>query len=306
MGVQASVTDGKPLEPKARVLWLVLMNAAWALGYPFTAVVLSKGHVSPSLLTAVRIGGAALIMAPFLRRVTWSKAIFVRGLWLGTLGFAVPIWLQIRGLGETDPAIAAVSVALEPLLTTLWAALVDRQRVTRWQYGALMMAVMGSWVLTGLPRPGHLKDVAGDLMLILSVVVFALYNVYSPRLSRDLDASGAAALSFLMGFVASAAIWLIGGAPLPSAVSWSVGLSGGYLAVMGTGLAYWLWLYVTRDGSVTVSALFLFIQPLFGSLLAIMLGQVALSVALVAGGLTILVAMYLGQESPPFGRDRGR
>ncbi|MCY0897468.1 MAG: DMT family transporter [Firmicutes bacterium] len=286
-------------------VWLFVMNALWAVGYPVTAIALNAGS-SPSLLAALRLTVAFLLFVPFLRRVQrWSWSLVGLSALLGILGFAVPLWLQIVGLHETDPAIAAISISLEPLLTILAAALITRQRVFWWQKAAVLLALLGSWILTGEPRPGHLSHLSGDLALFAAICCFVLYNVLSPRLTAHTTAPTAAALSFGFGALGSVAIWMMSGLPAPSHLSWHLVWSVGFLAFGATGLAYLLWLWVVdQHGSVTVSALFLYLQPLLGTVLSWVLGEAALTLSLILGGVLVLAAMALGQETHPFRRPK--
>ncbi|WP_208527727.1 DMT family transporter, partial [Methylacidiphilum caldifontis] len=116
------------------------MNLIWAIGYPVTTVALHEG-MPPSLLAVVRLVGAFLMLWPQLRGLPHLSG----KLWgfcavMGVTGFTLPMWLQIRGIGGTDAAIGAISIALEPLLTVLLAAQITGQRVHRGQQVALGLA----------------------------------------------------------------------------------------------------------------------------------------------------------------------
>ncbi|MCY0878261.1 MAG: DMT family transporter [Firmicutes bacterium] len=278
-------------------LWLFLMNALWAVGYPATAWALRAG-AAPSLIAALRLTVAFFLFAPYLRRVKrWSGQVLGLAAGLGSVGFALPLWLQIRGLYGTDAAIAALSISLEPLLTILGAHLIHRQRLFARQKAALVLALAGSWILTGEPRPGHLVHVGADLALFSAVFGFVFYNIFSARLTAATSTEAAAALTFGFGAAASLLVWLLGGAPHPPAFSWPLAGSLGFLAFGATAFAYFLWLWVVhRQGSVTLSALFLYLQPLLGSMLSWVLGDTRLSFSLIAGGILVLAAMTVGQE----------
>ncbi|AEJ40748.1 protein of unknown function DUF6 transmembrane [Sulfobacillus acidophilus TPY] len=299
--MQPSQADRDPPVPRTRpssIVWLVLMNLIWAIGYPMTTVALHEG-MPPSLLAVVRLVGAFLMLWPQLRGLHHlSGKLWGFSAAMGVTGFTLPMWLQIRGIGGTDAAIGAISVALEPLLTVLLAAQITGQRVHRGQQVALGLAILGSWILTGAPRPGHLTHISADLALILAVICYAIYNIYSPRLTQAIAVGPAAALSYGFGAMGAVGLWIVGGAPVPAHVTPALLTSVGFLTVFGTGIAYWLWLLVVSRESMTLSALFLFIQPLLGAFLSVFLGQTRLSLSLVIGGLLVLGAMFIGQDAP--------
>ncbi len=270
------------------------MNALWAVGYPVTAIALRAG-ASPGLVAAVRLTVAFLVFVPLLWRVRhWSWKLLGAGAVMGLVGFSLPLWLQIVGLYRTDPAIAAISISSEPLFTILLAAILTRTRTSGRQKVALIIALTGSWILTGEPRPGHAPHLYGDVALFLAVGCFAVYNVYSPKLSRWVDAGPASALVFGFGALGSTAAWLLGGASLPTRVTPSLVWSLAFLALGATAAAYFLWLYAVGKRSIAVAALFLYTQPLLGSLLSWVLGQSRITWPLALGGCLILLAVALG------------
>jgi drug/metabolite transporter (DMT)-like permease len=281
------------------LFWLFIMNALWAVGYPVTAIALHSG-ANPSLLSAIRLVAAFLLLSPLLVRLkNWSWSLVGLAAFMGVIGFAVPVWLQIIGLRSTDPAIASISVAVEPLLTILLAALFGKARLFWWQQIALILALAGSWILLGEPRPGHFGHWGGDLALFLAIFCFALYNILSPALSRRTDPGPGSALVFGFGALGSTGLWVLQGSDLPAHLTATFIWSSGFLAVGATGFAYLLWLWVLGRQSLTVVSLFLYTQPLLGSMLSWALGQSPLTFSLVSGGFLILLAMTFGQNQRP-------
>jgi drug/metabolite transporter (DMT)-like permease len=245
----------------------------------------------------VRLSVAFVMLVPWLGRLErWSWRLVGFSAGMGIVGYSLPVWLQTAGIGRTTPAIAALTVSAEPLLTIVLAFVLLRTRITRRQKAALLLALVGSWILTGAPRPGHAAHLFGDAALFAALLCFALYNVYSERLLRSVGAGPAAALTFGFGSIGSALIWILTGAPLPAAVSGSLLWSLGYMALGATGLAYLFWLIAVGRQSVTVATLFLYTQPLIGSLLSCLLGQSRITENLAVGGILVIAAMTLGQN----------
>lgn len=280
------------------------MNGLWAFGYPATALALSSGF-SPSLVVVIRLIVAFMVFSPLLRKIrTWSWRLLWFSLAMGIVGFTLPLWLQTIGLHRTDPAIAAISVSLEPLLTIVIGALWMGSAIARWQKFALILALGGSWILTGEPRPGHLSQGWGDVALISAVLCFALYNVLSPKLTQWVEAGPAASLSFGFGAIGSLIVWGLSGTPLPRHLTPTALGALTFLSLGVTALAYFLWLYAVGRRSLTFAALFLYLQPLLGTITSWLLGQSRLTWSLVVGGVLVILAMTIGQETQPFVRLR--
>lgn len=275
------------------------MNLLWAAGYPVAAIALNSG-VSASLLSLVRLAVAFLMLAPFLRHVKrWNLRLLAFGAFMGIGGMTIPVWLQSWGIHRTNPAIAALSISVEPLVTVVLAALILRQRMTRWQKAAFGLAIVGSWILTGAPRPGQPFPLIGDVALFVAIVGFALFNVYSPALFTRVGAGPGAAITFGFGAMGSLVMWELSGHPVPLSISPSIGFSLAYMAVGATGVAYYLWLYAVGRESLSTAALLLYAQPVLGAVISWALGQTHFTVTLVGGGLVVLAAMTIGQISRP-------
>ena len=275
------------------------MNVLWAVGYPAAAIVLAHG-VAPMLLSLVRLGAAFLMLAPFLLRIkSWNRRLIALGAFMGIVGFTLPVWLQSWGLHRTNAGIAALSISVEPLFTVMAAALLLHQRITRWQKAAFAIALVGSWILTGAPRPGRAPEILGDLALFLAVLCFAIFNVYSPTLFDRAGAGPGAALVFGFGAFGSLVLWLASGHALPPAQPPAVWFALAYMAIGATGIAYYLWLFAMGRATLSTAALLLYTQPLLGTLISWALGQTHMTLTLAVGGFMVLAAMTLGQVGAP-------
>ncbi len=275
---------------------LVAMNVIWAGTYPATSIAL-KG-MTPEFLTMVRLGVGALAFSPFLRglRSHWKFPTIFLALGLGIVGFSVPVYLQSFGLFLSTSALAAISIGLEPLLTTLIAATWLHERFGHARKLALAMAVVGAWAIAGFPSLGHRGYLDGDLLLLVAIGCFAVYNVFSASLSRRLGSSTATAATLLGGFIGSLPIWMVSGAHVPH--TWVHGEIWAlfYLSLLATALAYFLWMFSVRQVPVSLVALFLYLQPLLGVLLSVLITHTRLTIAFYLGAALILGALYVGRE----------
>ena len=275
---------------------LLLMNFIWAGTYPATALALIS--LSAPLLTMIRLGTGSVVMMPFLWRSvrSWSLSMVVRVTFLGIVGFSLPLVLQTQGLKLSTPAMAAISIALEPLFTAAMASLWLKQPLSKARRWALIVAIGGAWAVAGFPRPGVKGYILGDSLLLLAVVCFAVYNVFSSSLSRYLGPGEATAGTFLGGFVGTVPIWLFSGAQLP--LHWKVPsiMATVYLALLGTAVAYFLWMHTASRISVALMALFLYLQPVLGVLLSLLFIPTHVGWSFVAGSLAILLALYMGRD----------
>lgn len=284
-----------PPSRRAAVAGLVAINIVWAAGYPLAAIALRE--IPASLLTLARLGVAAAMFAPFLRLpggARWGRRPALLAVGLGAVGFALPIYLQTAGLARSSAAMTAVLVALEPLLTAVLATAVAGQRLPAGRAAALAVALCGAWLIAGLPRPGHGGFLAGDALLVVSVLCYATYNALSATLTAEVPPLQAAAATLWTGFLAMIPLWLLGGAPGPRRLTWGPAGAAAFLAVVGTGLAYVVWMTALGSMPAAEAALYLYLQPVCGVVLSAILLGARPDAAFYAGAALVLCGVFLG------------
>ena len=271
-------------------LAVLLANVVWSTTYPVSQLALSIGA---GRLAALRFLISGVIALPLLRGQRLPRGrMLLAAIGLGLLGFSVAFLLQLEGIRLAGASLAALSIALEPLATAIVARLWLREVLPRLAPLGFLLAVLGTWLLAGAPRPGHDANLAGILLLAASAASFGFYNVFSKPVT---EAVGELPLTVIGALAAGIAFspFLAFGPPLHSMpvgdVLWVV-----YLALVPTLLGYFLWFYAVRRAQVGFAAFFLYVQPVLGSILSwIWLGE-ALTPLEIAGGALVLVAVYLG------------
>lgn len=285
----------------AAVAALVAANVIWASSYPATALALRA--FPPVLLALLRLGVGGLALLPLLRiapagtaaRAAWDRRTLALAALLGLVGFTLPVYLQIVGLARSTPALAAMSVALEPLLTAAIAAATLREPLPPARRAALLLATLGAWAIAGFPRPGATGYLLGELLLLAANLGFAAYNAYSVRLVARLPAPAATAATLLAGFVGTVPLWLATGASAPRDPGPAALGAAAFLALPGTAGAYLLWMIAVGRVPVTLAALFLYVQPVLGAALSVAVTGQRPAASFYLGATAILAALVLGQ-----------
>ncbi len=279
------------------VLAVILANFIWAGSFSATAIDV-KG-MSPTFITLIRLGTGALILSFFLRLPKgqrWDKQTIFLSLLLGAIGFAAPVYLETKGLALSTPALAAISISMEPLFTVIIASLLLRERLGTMRKIALGLALFGAWAIAGFPRPGNAGYLIGDLLLLLAVFCYGIYNAYSKNLTIRLPSAAATAATLWGGFFATIPIWWATGASVPRTVGISGWLSLFYLAILATAGAYLLWMFALKAIPVSEAALFLYMQPVFGVILSVWIVGTRPTWSFYVGAVAILGGIILGRE----------
>ncbi len=303
----ASATSGKTARgvfstPRAAFGLLVLANVVWAGSYTAGKVALTE--LNPVELNALRFSLAALLLAPVLIRYRKQiprdrRTLFVL-LQLVLLGFVLNKALEFVGLSLSTASDVALLIATESLFTGLLSWLFLRERVTRTGVVALLVGLFGVYLIVErglIPNLGEGNNstrVVGDVLVVFSLLLEAGYTVRGkatltklpPLLFTTLTISGSLFFWVPAGAVA---IWH-SGLPHLSAGGW---LSVFYLAAITTVLGYWLWFYGLNTVDASAAAPTLFIQPLLGAALAIVILHDSLTLATVIGAGCIVASLLL-------------
>lgn len=283
-------------------LLLILANLLWASSYTAAKFVLLDTSVI--MMNALRMSISALILLPVLFVGRKSLHLTRRDLpqlaLLALVGFVINKMLEFGGLSLTTASDVALLISGESIFTAVFSWLLLRERVRPLTVCALVVGFVGVYLiiersfLPTLPTSGGIWRMVGDLLVILALSFEAFYTVrgkallmkHSPLLIT------AAAIVGSVFFWIPLAGWSVltqGWHPL-SLTAW---LGIGWLALGVTVIAYLSWFQgLTKiDGSVAASTLF--IQPLLGTVLAVILLHDQLTAITLVGGLLIIVSVYL-------------
>jgi drug/metabolite transporter (DMT)-like permease len=291
------------LLPSRSFAWFLLIfaNMLWASSYVAAKFVLHDTSVV--LMNALRMGIAALVLLPLLvarrKRLHLGRRDLAQLALLALIGFVINKMLEFGGLSLTTASDVALLISSESIFTAAlsWLLLHERFRLrTAWP---LLLGFIGVYliiersIVPTLPTGGGIWRIVGDLLVILALIFESFYTVRGKALlvkHEPLLITAAAIVGSVVFWIPIAG-WtvLTGGLHLPSLASW-LGLV--WLALASTVVAYLAWFQglASVDGSVAATTLFL--QPLLGTLLAIVLLHDQLTPMTLVGGLLIVGSVY--------------
>jgi drug/metabolite transporter (DMT)-like permease len=283
-------------------LLLIMANVLWASSY--VAAKFALRDTSVNMMLALRMGISALVLLPFLiarrQHVRLNRQDLLQLLILGMIGFVFNKLLEFGGLALSTASDVALLITSESIYTAALSWIILRERFKPLTGVALLLGFAGVYLiverslLPTIPAGGGVWRIVGDLMVVLALFFEALYTVrgksllikYSPLLIT------AASIAVSMFVWAPAAVWEIaytGWHPI-GLLAW---LSIAWLALMSSVVAYLFWFggLARVDGSAAASTLF--IQPLLGTFLAIVLLHDQLTPMTIAGGMLIVISVLL-------------
>lgn len=267
--------------------------------------------VPPLTLAFVRWFGASLILAPFalhhLRR-DWAairrgwKAIALLGL-VGVGGFNAFLYAGLRYTTATNAlllqaAVPAMVMVLDRVFFGVRSVGLQKLGVACSIFGVAIVVFEGD-----LARALRLRFGTGDLLILVSVLVWALYTVLL-RLRPAVSPTSFVAATFFVGVLAMAPFaahdWIVG-----DHVRWSPKVLGAfaYICVLPSIVSYFIFNSATATVGPARAGQAITLMPIFGAFLsAALLGEALhpyhfVGMALILLGIGLSILTLRGQAS---------
>jgi drug/metabolite transporter (DMT)-like permease len=278
-----------------------LAGSLWGCGFYFGKIALAEMNVGAMVL--YRFLFATLALAPLVltHRPRFTRADWGLLLLASFLGIPLQFLLQFSGLALTTVSHASLMVGTLPVLLAVAATLFAHERMDRTGWFALVISTVGAVLIalgarhaTGATRP----TLAGDLLVVLSLVVALAWILLNKRLMRRHSAVTVTAYGVAVG----TAMLLVCvpilyshpfGPPHLSAISlraWLALAASGLLCTASTTL---LWNWGLTQVPASQAGVLLNMEPLIGSLLGVFLLHESLGPSARAGGALILAAAVM-------------
>jgi drug/metabolite transporter (DMT)-like permease len=280
----------------AHLIILLLMNLCWAGVYSAYKVM---GHeLASGGIVTLRFGLAGLFM---LLAWPWYPGTTPRGRDLantcimGLLVFVVGQRLQVYGNQIGTAGNSAVLVGIDPLITSLGAALFLRERIGPRRLAGFALGMCGVVLLNGIWRKDfQWTGLVPSLIFISSFVSDSACSV----MGKPIIARAGAMKMLTLSLLAATAVNLLidGPATLTAAKTlppqaWCLLLG---LAIVCTAIGYTVWFVVIRECPVNVAALTIFAQSVFGVAIAALWLREQLHWGHLLGSIAIVAGLVLG------------
>jgi drug/metabolite transporter (DMT)-like permease len=282
-------------------LWLLVVQIIWASSYVAMKVAVSEMPVSGVVF--LRYGIAAVgftgiwLFSGFPRLARRDLLLIVL---LGGLSFALAPILQITGLQYTQAVDVSILISFEPLITVLVAAIALREHPSRRTIITLAIATAGLMILSGASMSGEAGSrslrLLGNLLFLFALVFEGAVSVSGRALTVRYRPDHLIGAMMIAGFIAATLI----NAPVIAATDFGSITWRGWSAVLFLGLGcsiftYVAWFRVLKDVPVNRVALSLYIQPVAGTLLGILLLGETVDASTLVGAFVICASLIWWQ-----------
>jgi drug/metabolite transporter (DMT)-like permease len=297
----------QPIAPRDVAL-LLGVNLLWGSTYAVARGALDT--TPPLLLAFLRFALTAVVMLALRSHVRqeWTdedpderRRVRLSLVVMGVVGFALAKLLNYEGLARSTATDAALLVNLEAVFMALLGVAMLRQRLHALQWLGVAVACAGGIALVA-PAEGSIglsTRVIGNLLIILSVAAEALASVLGARALTHYSGLQVTAYGTYWGALTllPLALWQWHGAGWTTIWVNAPNLAAIlYLALGATLVGYWIWYRVLGRVEAGRVAAFLYVQPVVGVALGVLLRGEWPTPAGWAGGGLVLAGIWLASR----------
>lgn len=283
-------------------LCLFLAASIWGSMYVLSKYILE--FVSPITLLWIRYAIAFVVLFVILkafqhkkrRKVVIEKGDWLLIIWIGFIGYFISIFMQFLGTQLSDAHTGALITASTPVFVVLFARFILKEAFTRKKIISLVLATLGVVIVIGLDTM-FLKHFLGNIVLVGAAVTWALLSVYVKVASKRFDSLIITTYAMLFALIFTTPLMLLQHENISFILynrQFLLGIL--YLGVISTAAAFFLWNKGIELMDAGMGSLFLFFQPVTGSILGwLCLGE-QLNTGFFIGGILIIIAVFTASK----------
>ena len=263
------------------ILWshlaLLGCNIVWACDYPFYNLLLGKYIAPAAMVSASLIVAAILSWLPILgqksepiERKDWG-IIFIAALLMGI----VRKTMMMFGLSRTSPIDGSIIATVTPLMVLIISVVAHTERFTLRKLLGMILGMAGAVAIiltSSAPHRGH-SEIWGNLMMICSSTVTALYMVFFKRLVAKYRIT---TLLCAIYTISAIAMFPFGVKPIATTEFASfdthIWLAAAFVLIVPTYLPNLLLNYSLRYVPPTTTSIYAYTQPLLAITLSVAMG----------------------------------
>lgn len=277
---------------------LTLVGLIYGANYSIAKEVMPQ-YIQPFGFTLLRISAATLL---FWLYHFWKgpekvdlKKNLPRLLLCAALGVTANQLFFLKGLNLTTPINAALIMTITPVLVLLASAVLLKERITLKKSIGISMGLTGAVLIVLQQSPNAANGgILGDILILLNAASYGIYLVLVKPLMQHYRAATIIKWVFLFGFF----MVLPFGWQEFSSTNWSViplpiWLAIIYVLVFTTFVAYLLNAWTLRYVNSSVVGIYIYLQPVFATLVATLWGQDQLTPQKLLYSLLIFAGVYL-------------
>ncbi len=279
-------------------LSVLTANLIYGANYSIAKQVMPE-YIKPFGFILIRVLVSAMLfwlLGTFIKDKKVERRDLGRLFLCAIFGVALNQLLFFKGLELTAPINAALMMTTNPIFVLVVAAMLIRERITVIKIAGIVTGLAGASLLLlwGKEFSFHQDSVLGDLCVLVNSLSFGVFLIIAKPLMQKYHTLTVMRWIFLFG---SFLVFPFGLTELTE-VKWetftpSIWLGTFYVVIFVTTVAYQLNVYALKNLSSSSVSIYIYLQPLFASVIAIILGQDHLNIIHLTSALLIFAGVFL-------------
>jgi drug/metabolite transporter (DMT)-like permease len=286
------------------LLAATLVSIIYGLTFTIAKDVMPQ-YIHPFGFILMRVGGSVVLfwLVTFLGpKEKIALADFPRIIAAAFFGVALNMLTFFKGLSLTSPISAAVIMVSTPIIVLILSAILMKERMKKRRVFGIVLGLIGTAFLILYGKSvGNASNVSlGNLLVFINAISYGFYLIIVKKLMDKYNAFTFVKWIYTFGFLMVVPFGLsefqaIDWPLVPTDLYWKIG----FVILFSTFFTYLLNLLSMRELKPTTVAVFIYLQPLFASIIAISLGKDALSLVKITAATLIFVGVYLVTQEKP-------
>jgi len=285
---------------------LVLVQLFYGVTFTFANDVIDGGYMQPFGFILFRVSLAAVLFWVFsiwAPKEKIDRADYPKFVLAAFFGVALNMLAFFKGLQFTTPINGSVIMVTTPIIVLLLSAIILGEKITKIKVLGILAGLSGALILSIYNRSSISGDniLLGNFLVLINAASYSYYLILIKKLTNKYHPYTFIKWLFLFGtfFV------LPFGYSELAAVNWSsftpyIWFSVLFVVVCATFATYLLNPLALRKLSATTVSTFVYVQPIFAGIFAILMGSDSLNTAKVLAAALIFLGVYLVSKNPNF------
>ena len=288
------------MKPEAKAHIAVLStNLFFAINFSLVKYV-SPALVKPYAVNILRVGVSLVLfwllwtmsdVKPHIKKKHWGR-FFLCGL----TGIAINQMFFIKGLTYTSAIHASLLILLTPILISVFAFAVLKEKVTIVKALGLALGIGGAvlLILSKEQSSSASNYLFGDLLIIINAISYTIYFIIVKPLMAEYPPLHVVRWVFTFGFLMILPFGWNEFISIPwEKLEWSHYLSILFVVVPSTFLAYFFNIYGIQHLGAGTTGSYIYTQPVFATLIAVFFFHEHLTASKLLAGIMIFLGVFL-------------
>lgn len=282
------------------ILALILSSTIWGAAAPIFKW--SLENVPLFSFGFIRFAVATIILFVFVyKKLSIAKEDLMSVVRLGLWGVTLNVFFFLSGLKLTLAINASIMIATIPIFTLIAATIFFKEKLTRNIIISAAVAFLGITTIFAeqISQFGLSLNILGNILLMSASLSWLAYEIEGKKLFTKYSPTVLTFYTMLIGahtFLPFALVEFFQNPAWPQHLEFKGYFGLVYGAVLSSALAYFLWQWGLSKLPISEAGLFLYLNPIAGVAVAILLLGEQITAPFLVGGLLVFAGVVMAES----------